>query len=59
MLLGLGCISISDSLLSSESLELETTEDLNALLKYEQISNLCFVSQCFNLYTTQYDDVSV
>ena len=32
---GLGCTLISDSLPSSESLELETTEDLDALMKYE------------------------
>ena len=51
---GLGCTSISDSLSSSESLELETTEDLDALLKYERIS--FFGSLCFNLYTTQYNN---
>ena len=39
---GLGCTSISDSLPSSESLELETTEDLDALLKYERISIFMF-----------------
>ena len=41
---GLGCTSISDSLPSSESLELETTEDLDALLKYEGVSIFMF---CF------------
>ena len=39
--------------------ELETTEGLDALLKYKQISIFMFVSLCFNLCTTQYDDVSV
>ena len=41
---GLDSTSISDSSPSSESLELETTEDLDALLKYEGISifMLCF-----------------
>ena len=39
---GLGCTSISDSLPSSGSLELETTEDLDALLKYEGISIFMF-----------------
>ena len=43
---GLSCASISDSLPSSESLELETTEDLDALLKYEQISIFMF---CFSV----------
>ena len=33
---GLGCTSIIDSLPSSESLELETIEDLDALLKYDR-----------------------
>ena len=55
---GLGCTAISDSLPSSESLELETTEDLDAFLMNEY-PFLCFVSLCFNLHTTQYDDVSV
>ena len=56
---GLGQTSISDSLPYSESLELETTEDLDALLKYEQITIFLFFFLCFNLYTTQYDDISV
>ena len=56
--LELDCTSISDTLPSSESLELETTEDLIELLKYEKYPFLCFVYLC-NLYTTQYDDVSV
>ena len=57
--LRLGCTSISDTLPFSESLELETTEDLDALLKYKQkYPFLCLVYLC-NLYTTQYDDVSV
>ena len=43
---GLGCTSISDSVPSSESLELETTEDLDALLKYERISIFLF---CFSV----------
>ena len=40
--LGLGCTSITDTLPSPESLELETTEDLDALLKYKQISIFMF-----------------
>ena len=44
---GLGSTSISDTLLSSESQEQETTEDdLDALLKYEQISIFMF---CFSV----------
>ena len=43
---GLGCTSISDSLPSSESLELETTEDLDVILKYERISIFMF---CFSV----------
>ena len=39
---GLGCASISDSLTSPESLELETMENLDALLKYEWISIFMF-----------------
>ena len=48
---GLGCTSISDSLPSSEPLKLETTENLDALLKYPFLHS---VSLCFNLYTLQY-----
>ena len=43
---GLGCTLISDSLPSSESLELETTEDLDVLLKYKWISIFKF---CFSV----------
>ena len=42
---GLDCTSISDPLPSSESLDLEATEDLDALLKYEGISIFMF---CFS-----------
>ena len=51
---GLGCISISESLPSSESLELETTEDLDALLKYEQISIFMF---CFSVLQFIYHSI--
>ena len=40
--------------------ELDTTEDLDALLwNMNEYPFLCFVSLCFNLYTTQYDNISV
>ena len=47
---GLGCTSISDSLPSSESLELETTEDLDALLKYEKYQFLYVLFPCASIY---------
>ena len=43
---GLGSTSNSDSLPSSELLELETTEDLGVLQKYKQISIFMF---CFSV----------
>ena len=47
---GLGCTSISDSLPSSELVVLETSEDLDAFLKYERISIFMFCFLCASIY---------